>query len=159
MSYHFGHGKHDTVGLNLSNLRKGSRLKAVLTPGPLEIKNPRDRVGTLESKTIRKHSRQMPGVDELTTTASAKGLKTGDITGMLRRTNREGCGRRRSARGCASVMAEMADWQDRPLDASRRCDVQCWRASVKIGGGLVRELAGILPDRRHPARESDTLGL
>lgn len=69
-----GYDRHESSGRNLGNSRNGSRPKTVLTEaGPVEIQVPRDRDGTFEPKVVKKHSRRMPGVDELVTRASAVG--------------------------------------------------------------------------------------
>jgi hypothetical protein len=47
------------------------------------IEVPRDRDGTFEPKTVKKHSRRMPGVDELVISLSAKGLTSGEISAMF----------------------------------------------------------------------------
>ena len=84
MSEHLGYDKHESSGRNLGNSRNGSRPKAVLTEaGPVTIEVPRDRDGTFEPKTVKKHSRRMPGVDELVISLSAKGLTTGEISAMF----------------------------------------------------------------------------
>ena len=75
MSEHLGYDKHDAVGRNLGNSRNGSRSKTVLTEaGPVTIEVPRDRDGTFEPKTVKKHSRRMPGVDELVISGVGEGL-------------------------------------------------------------------------------------
>lgn len=74
MSEHLGYDKHDAVGRNLGNSRNGSRSKTVLTEaGPVTIEVPRDRDGTFEPKTVKKHSRRMPGVDELVISGVGEG--------------------------------------------------------------------------------------
>ena len=83
---HLGYDKHESSGRNLGNSRNGSRPKTVLTEaGPVEIQVPRDRDSTFEPKVVKKHSRRMPGVDELVISLSAKGLTTGEISAMLDR--------------------------------------------------------------------------
>jgi putative transposase len=67
MSEHLGYDKHDAVGRNLGNSRNGSRTKTVLTQGRARddrgvTRPPMARCGP---KTVKKHSRRMPGVDEL----------------------------------------------------------------------------------------------
>ena len=88
MSEHLGYDKHAVEGRNNGNSRNGARTKTVLTEaGPVAIEVPRDRDGSFEPKTVKKHSRRMPGVDELVISK---------ITDK--------------------VLAEMTDWQNRPLD-------------------------------------------
>ena len=75
MSKNLGYDKHAVEGRNNGNSRNGSRSKTVLTEaGPVTIEVPRDREGTFEPKTVKKHSRRMPGVDELVISLSTRGL-------------------------------------------------------------------------------------
>ncbi len=66
-----GYDKHDSSGRDLGNSRNGGRPKAVLTPGTGADRRSRGtRGGAFEPRTVKRHSRRMPGVDELVTQAS-----------------------------------------------------------------------------------------
>jgi transposase-like protein len=118
MSEHLGYDKHDSSGRNLGNSRNGSRSKTVLTEaGPVTIEVPRDRDGTFEPKTVKKHSRRMPGVDELVISLSAKGLTTGEISAMFAEVFGAEVSKETISKITDRVLAEMADWQGRPLDS------------------------------------------
>lgn len=118
MSEHLGYGKHESSGRNLGNSRNGSRSKTVLTEaGPVAIEVPRDRDGTFEPKTVKKHARRMPGVDELVISLSAKGLTTGEISAMFAEVYGAEVSRETISKITDRVLADMADWQGRPLDS------------------------------------------
>ena len=150
MSEHLGYDKHESSGRNLGNSRNGSRPKTVLTEaGPVEIQVPRDRDSTFEPKVVKKHSRRMPGVDELVISLSAKGLTTGEISAMFAEVYGAEVSKETISKITDKVLAEMADWQGRPLDARRfptivanpdRKDPQCLivrgtRPIVRLSGG------------------------
>jgi transposase-like protein len=74
MSEHLGYDKHAVEGCSIGNSRNGSRSRTVLTEaGPVTIEVPRDREGTFEPKTVKNHSRRMPGLDELVISLSVWG--------------------------------------------------------------------------------------
>ena len=118
MSEHLGYDKHAEEGRNNGNSRNGSRCKTVLTEtGPVTIEVPRDREGTFEPKTVKKHSRRMPGVDELVLSLSARGLTTGDISALFAEVYGADVSKDTISKITDKVLAEMAEWQNRPLDS------------------------------------------
>ena len=81
---HVGYDKHDAAGKNSGNSRNGTRAKTVLTEvGPVEVRVPRDVVGTFEPQIVRKRQRRLTGVDEMVLSLSAKGLTHGEIAAHL----------------------------------------------------------------------------
>ncbi|QMU76616.1 hypothetical protein GXW83_13555 [Streptacidiphilus sp. PB12-B1b] len=100
------------------NRRNGYRSKAVTTEaGRVEIAVPRDRWGTFEPKLLGKRRRRLGGVDEMVLSLSAKGLTHHEVIAHLR----ERYGAQMPGGSIAmiadSVLAGMAAWQNRPLDA------------------------------------------
>lgn len=78
---HVGYERHDPAGKNNGNNRNGTRAKTVLTDvGPVEVKVPRDTVGTFEPQIVT----ISPPLS-----LSAKGLTHGEIS----RTGRPSDGR------------------------------------------------------------------
>lgn len=66
MNEHLDYDNHAGGGCKHGTSRNGSRPKMVLTDAvPVTIEVPRDREGSFEPKSVKKHSRRMPGVDEL----------------------------------------------------------------------------------------------
>ena len=86
MSEHLGYDKHDAVGRNLGNSRNGSRSKTVLTQGRARDDRGATRPGRHAAG--RRQSRSIPGGCQEWTSwssrASAKGLTTGEISGVRR---------------------------------------------------------------------------
>ena len=118
MSEHLGYDKHAVEGRNHGNSRNGTRTKTVLTEaGPVQIEVPRDREGTFEPATVKKHARRMPGVDELVIALSAKGLTTGEISALFAEVYGAEVSKDTISKITDKVLAELTEWQNRPLDA------------------------------------------
>ena len=114
---HLGYAKHDPAGRSTSNSRNGKRSKTVVTEvGPVELDVPRDRDGTFDPKIVRKRQRRLDGVDELVLSLTAKGLTTGEVSAHLAEVYGAEVSRDTISNITDRVLAEMADWQSRPLD-------------------------------------------
>jgi transposase-like protein len=83
LSEHLGYDRGDAAGNGSGNSRNGFRSKMVLTDscGSVEIDVPRDRAGTFEPHTVKKHQRRLTDVDEVILSLYARGLTTGEISG------------------------------------------------------------------------------
>ncbi|MEU9065228.1 IS256 family transposase [Streptomyces sp. NPDC048430] len=115
---HLGHepGERDAGGRD--NYRNGHRSKTVTTEvGPVEITVPRDRAGTFEPQLVKKRQRRLGGVDEMILSLSAKGLTHGEISAHLSEVYGTEVSKSTISTITDSVMAGMAEWQNRPLDS------------------------------------------
>jgi putative transposase len=114
---HLGYDKHDPAGKNSGNSRNGTRAKTVLTDvGPVEVKVPRDVVGSFEPHIVRKRQRRLTGVDEMVLSLSAKGLTHGEISAHLAEIYGAEVSKQTISTITDQVMEGMAEWQNRPLD-------------------------------------------
>jgi putative transposase len=114
---HLGYAKHDPAGRSTSNSRNGKRSKTVVSEvGPVELDVPRDRDGTFDPKIVRKRQRRLDGVDELVLSLTAKGLTTGEVSAHLAEVYGAEVSRDTISNITDRVLAEMANWQSRPLD-------------------------------------------
>jgi putative transposase len=139
MSEHFGYGRHAVEGRSNRNSGNGSRTRTVLTEaGPVTIEVPRDREGTFEPKTVKKHSRRMPGVDELVISLSARGLTTGEISALFAEVYGADVSKDTISKITGKVLAEMTEWQSRPLDSAYLV-IFIDAMVVKIRDGLVAD--------------------
>ena len=123
LGYDHGHraAKSDT---GQPNERNGTRAKTVLTElGPVEIEVPRDRDASFDPVVVRKRQRRLTGVDDMVLSLSAKGLTTGEIAGFFAETYGQELSKDTISRITDKVIAEMVEWQNRPLDA--RCTRWC----------------------------------
>lgn len=118
MSEHLGYDKHDPAGRERgSNSRNGTRAKTVLTDvGPVAIEVPRDRDGTFEPKLVKKRQRRLSGVDEMVISLTAKGLTTGEVSAHMAEVYGADVSKDTISRITDKILAEMSDWQNRPLD-------------------------------------------
>ncbi len=118
MSEHLGYDRHDPVGRNGLNSRNGSTPKTVRTDiGDVTVQIPRDRDGTFQPAAIPKHQRRLAGFDEAVISLYAKGMTTGDIVNHLQDVYGEEVSRDLVSKVTDQILADMADWQSRPLDA------------------------------------------
>ncbi|WP_353963819.1 MULTISPECIES: transposase [unclassified Streptomyces] len=117
---HLGHEPGERVEGGRENYRNGHRSKTVTTEvGPVEIAVPRDRAGTFEPQLVKKRQRRLGGVDEMVLSLSAKGLTHGEISAHLAEVYGTEVSKTTVSTITDSVMAGMAEWQNRPLDSGR----------------------------------------
>ncbi|WP_250306686.1 IS256 family transposase [Streptomyces sp. A 4/2] len=115
---HLGHEPGERVEGGRDNYRNGHRSKTVTTEvGPVEITVPRDRAGTFEPQLVEKRQRRLGGVDEMVLSLSAKGLTHGEISAHLAEVYGTEVSKTTISTITDSVMAGMAEWQNRPLDS------------------------------------------
>ena len=117
LTEHLGYDKHDPAGRNRGNSRNGTRAKTVLTDvGPVELAVPRDRDGTFEPAIVRKRQRRLDGIDAIVLSLTARGLTTGEVAAHLAEVYGTTVAKDTISRITDTVLAEMAEWQSRPLD-------------------------------------------
>jgi putative transposase len=117
LSSHLGYDKHDPAGRNGENSRNGTRAKTVLTEiGPVTIEVPRDRDGTFDPVIVRKRQRRLGGVDQMVLSLTARGLTTGEVSAHLAEVYGAHVGKDQVSRITEAVVAELNEWQNRPLD-------------------------------------------
>jgi putative transposase len=101
-----------------TNSRNGYGAKTVLTgTGKLDLQVPRDRLATFDLQLIAKYQRCFPGFDDNIVSMYARGMSTREIQGHLR----ELYGIEVSPDLVSAVtdagLEEVAEWQNRPLEA------------------------------------------
>ncbi len=117
MAEHLGYEANDPEGRNGRNSRNGRRSKTVLTGvGPVEVAVPRDRDGSFEPVIVKKRQRRLDSVDQIVLSLTAKGLTTGEISAHFAEIYGASVGKDQVSRITDAVIAEMVEWQNRPLD-------------------------------------------
>ena len=117
MTDHLGYDRYAEEGRNRGNSRNGKRAKTVITEvGPIEINVPRDRDASFEPVMVRKGQRRLDGIEPLVLSLSAKGLTHGEISAHFAEVYGASVSKDTVTRITDTVVAEMADWQNRPLD-------------------------------------------
>jgi transposase-like protein len=118
MAEHLGYDKHDPAGRNGENSRNGKRTKTVLTElGPVPVDVPRDRDGSFDPQIVRKRQRRLDRIDEIVLSLTARGLTTGEVAAHFADIYGATVSKDTISRITDLVLAEMAEWCARPLDA------------------------------------------
>ena len=118
MSEHLGYDRHDRAGRDCGNSRNGTRTKTVLTEiGPVEIEVPRDRDASFDPVIVRKRQRRLDGIDEIVLSLTARGLTTGEVAAHFAEVYGAKVSKDTISKITDKVLDDMAEWQNRPLDA------------------------------------------
>jgi putative transposase len=100
------------------NGRNGYGKKTVLTgTGRLELQMPRDRLASFDPVLIAKYQRRLPGFDEKIVSMYARGMSTREIQGHLREIYGLEISPDLVSAVTDAVLDEVAEWQNRPLEA------------------------------------------
>jgi putative transposase len=114
---HLGYEPGDPAGRGSGNSRNGSTSKTLLTEaGPVELETPRDRAGSFEPKIVRKGQRRLDGIDAIVLGLYAKGMSTRDITAHVEEIYGVEISPDLVSKITDAVHAEVAEWQNRPLN-------------------------------------------
>lgn len=118
ISDHLGYESGDPAGIGSGNSRNGKTTKSVQTlRGPIEITVPRDRNGSFEPVIVPKRSKRLGKVEDMILSLYARGMTTRDISAHME----EIYGTQVSATTISNVTDvitdEVAQWQNRPLEA------------------------------------------
>ena len=142
------------------NHRNGYSKKSVLTDtGKLEIEVPRDRAGTFDPQLIAKYQRRFPGFDKKIISMYARGMTVREIQGHLRELYGVDVSPDLISTVTDAVLEEVAEWQNRPLDALYAI-VFFDALRVKIRDeGTVRNKAIYVALGMRPDGTKDVLGL
>ena len=101
------------------NHRNGHSTKKVITEtSKIDIRIPRDREGTFDPKLIARYRRRFPGFDEKVVSMYARGMSVRDIQGHLFDLYGLDVSPDLVSTVTDAVLETVAEWQDRPLEAS-----------------------------------------
>jgi putative transposase len=118
LDHHLGYAPGAERPEAVTNQRNGSTGKTVLTSdGKVRIETPRDRDGSFEPLLVPKHARRFTGFDDKVVAVYARGLTVREIQGYLLETYGTEVGHDFISTVTDSVLAEVAAWQSRPLEA------------------------------------------
>ena len=118
MAEHLGYERHAVGGRGSGNSRNGTTPKTVKTEiGQVDLRVPRDRAGTFAPVTVPKHQRRLDGLSGNVISLYAKGLTTGEIQEHLEEIYDTEVSRETISKITDEIVADMAVWQNRPLDA------------------------------------------
>jgi putative transposase len=101
-----------------ANSRNGYGQKTVLTDtGKIPLEVPRDRLSSFDPQLIAKYQRRFPGFDEKIVSMYARGMTTREIQGHLRELYGIDVSPDLVSAVTDAVLEEVAEWQNRPLEA------------------------------------------
>ena len=101
-----------------SNSRNGYGRKSVTTDtGKVGLEVPRDRRSTFDPQLIAKYQRRFPGFDDKVVSMYARGMSTREIQGHLRELYGIEVSPDLISAVTDAVLDEVAEWQNRPLEA------------------------------------------
>lgn len=111
-----GYAKHDVKNKTTNNSRNGHTTKTVTSEyGEIEIEVPRDRLGEFEPMIVKKHQRQITGIEDQIISMYAKGMSTRDIQDHLNQLYGIDVSPTLISNVTAKIMPLIKEWQHRPL--------------------------------------------
>src|SRR5918998_775217 len=109
---------HLTGDGGAGNSRNGYGRKSVITDtGRIELEVPRDRQASFDPHLIAKYQRRFPGFDDKIVSMYARGMSTREIAGHLRELYGIEVSPDLVSVVTDAVLEEVAEWQNRPLEA------------------------------------------
>ena len=118
MDDHLGYVKGDPAGNGSGNSRNGSYRKTVTTSsGPVRLSVPRDRKSEFEPQVVAKGQRRVGAVDDMILSLYSRGMTTRDIHAHLAEVYGAEVSPALVSAVTDVVSDEIAEWQNRPLDA------------------------------------------
>ena len=120
MDEHLGYKKNDNAGDNSGNSRNGYTTKTVINDDNdrIEVKVPRDRNSTFEPVIIPKHEKRTPLFNDQIISMYSFGMSTRDIQRHLQQVYGVEVSPETISNITESVMADVREWQNRPLEKS-----------------------------------------
>lgn len=120
MDEHLGYKKNDNAGDNSGNSRNGYTTKTVITDDndTIEVQVPRDRNSTFEPVIIPKHEKRTPLFNDQIISMYSFEMSTRDIQRHLQQVYGVTVSPETISNITESVMADVREWQNRPLEKS-----------------------------------------
>jgi len=120
MDAHLGYKKNDNAGDNSGNSRNGYTTKTVITDDndTIQVQVPRDRNSTFEPVIIPKHEKRTPLFNDQIISMYSFGMSTRDIQRHLQQVYGVTVSPETISNITESVMADVREWQNRPLEKS-----------------------------------------
>lgn len=113
-----GYAKHDSKQKQTKNSRNGYSKKTVTSEyGELDLTIPRDRLGEFEPAIVKKHQRQVTGIEDQIVSMYAKGMSTRDIQDHLHNLYGLEVSPTLISNVTAKLLPLIKEWQNRPLQS------------------------------------------
>jgi transposase-like protein len=116
MEHNLGYEKHDDQNKETDNRRNGHSSKTVRSEfGEIELDIPRDRNGEFEPVVVKKHQKNVTGIEEQIIALYAKGVSTREIQDHLQRLYGIEASPALISNITNKIMPMIKEWQNRPL--------------------------------------------
>lgn len=117
LTHHLGYPEGGERGVD-GNARNGTTPKRITTDtGVVDLEIPRDRAGSFAPQFVPKGVRRLPGFDETVLHLYARGLSTRELQAYLEERYQVEVSPALISTVTNEVLAEVADWQSRPLES------------------------------------------
>lgn len=111
-----GYAKNDTQNKQTSNRRNGHSKKTIRSEyGEIDIEVPRDREGDFEPLVVKKHQKNVTGIEDQILALYAKGVSTRDIQDHLQQLYGVEVSPTLISNVTNKIMPLIKEWQNRPL--------------------------------------------
>jgi putative transposase len=118
LSEHLGYPPGQAPPGGAANVRNGATPKTLQTDlGPIGVRTPRDRDSSFEPQLVRKRQTRLAGLDDKVLGLYAGGMSVRDIAAHLSELYGTEIGRDTVSRVTDAVLADVAAWRARPLEA------------------------------------------
>jgi putative transposase len=157
---HLGYEPNASEGRGSGNSRNGHTTKTVTTEsGPVDIRVPRDRVGSFEPQLVPKHARRLEGFDEHVLSLYARGMPMREIQEHLRHLYGTEISPDLISRVTDAVLEHAREWQSRPLESLYPVlYIDALYVSVRDGGAVAKKAVYVALGIA-PSGHRDVLGL
>lgn len=119
MDHHLGYEKHSNVGDRSGDSRNGHSSKKVIAENrEVRIEVPRDRNGTFEPAVVGKYQKRTPLFNDQIISLYARGMTAREIKAHLEEIYGVEVSAELVSRVTDAVVDDVAQWRNRPLDAS-----------------------------------------
>ncbi|NLE24260.1 MAG: IS256 family transposase, partial [Clostridiaceae bacterium] len=113
-----GYSKSEKTGTSEQNRRNGHSTKTVRSEyGEMDLTVPRDRVGTFEPMVVKKHQKNVTGIEDQILSLYAKGVSTREIQDHLQNLYGIDVSPTLISNVTAKIMPMVKEWQNRPLQS------------------------------------------
>lgn len=117
MTSNLGYEKNDREGKNTSNSRNGHRNKNVKSIyGDVDIQVSRDLHSEFEPQIVKKHQRDVSGIEEKVISLYAYGMSTRDISEQIQSLYGFDMSHDMVSKITDKILPELKEWQNRPLE-------------------------------------------
>jgi len=119
MEEELGYSKYDYKNKETDNSRNGHSKKAVRSDyGEIELEIPRDRKGEFEPVVVKKHQRDISGIEDQIISMYARGMTVRDIQNHIENIYGSKLSAESVSRITDKILPLVSEWRNRPLESA-----------------------------------------